>query len=109
MFSDEVDKTLDCLSLGYIETHRGFADIEVDFTGSASNIAEISISHFARAIDDAAHDGNFDTLEVIGAGTDVSGYFLQIKQSATATRTCDVVSLERATTGGLQNVVSQAK
>ena len=52
------------------------AAVQRYFSGTTSYITEIGIGHFAWAIDDAPHDGNFDALEMGGGGFDAGRGFL---------------------------------
>ena len=52
---------------GMLNLTAVFADVEVDLAGRAADVAEIGVGHFAGAVDDAAHDGNFDPFQMLGA------------------------------------------
>ncbi len=71
--ADEVDEAIDGFDFGDVELHRGLADVEIDFVGGAADVAEIGVGHFAGAVDDAAHDGDFDAFQVLGALLDAGG------------------------------------
>ena len=109
MFSDEIDEAFYRLDLGDVEAHRLTPDVEVDLARRAADISEISIGHLARTVHDASHNGYLHAFKVLSAGLDEGGDFLQIKQCSTTARAGDEVGLERATTGGLQNIVGQAQ
>ena len=109
MFSDEIDEALDGFGFGDVEPHRLTPDVEVDLARRTTNVAEIGIGHFTRAVHDASHNGDLHAFEVLGAGLNAGGHFLQVKQRAAAAWAGDEVGFERATTGGLQNIVGQAQ
>ena len=58
MFSNEVNQSIDSFGFGNIEFHGLLADVEIYLAGSAANITEVCICHFAGAIYDATHDRN---------------------------------------------------
>ena len=83
------------------------ADVKVDLARRAAHVAEIRVRHFAGAVHDAAHDGDLHALEMLRARLDARGDGLQIEQRPPAARARDVIGLEAAATGGLQNIISQ--
>lgn len=109
VLADEVDKALNGFGFGDVEFHGGFADVEVDLAGCTADVAEIGICHFAGAIDDAAHDSDTNALEVASGGADFLGGGLEVEKGATAGRAGDVIGLEDARAGGLENVVGKAE
>ena len=64
MLANQIFESIDGFCFGNIEFHCGFADVEIYFAGSAADVAKIRVCHFTRAIHNAAHDGNFHTLQV---------------------------------------------
>ena len=70
---------------GDVVFDTGFANIEVDFVGGSSDVAEVCIGHFSRAVDDATHDGDGDAFEVVGFGTDALGDALEVEEGASTT------------------------
>ena len=84
------------------------ADVEVHLAGRAADVAEIGVGHFAGAVDDAAHDGDFDALEVVGRLADFRRGGLQVEERAAAGGTGDVVGLEDAVADRLQDVEGEA-
>ena len=82
---DELDEAVEGLVGGDVVFNAGFADIEVDFVGGSSDVAEVCIGHFSRAVDDATHDGDGDAFEVVGFGTDALGDALEVKEGASTT------------------------
>ena len=109
VFADQVLEALDGFGFGDVEFHRGLADVEVDLAGRAADVAEIGVGHFAGAVDDAAHDGDFDALEVDGGRLDARGGGLQIEERAAAGGAGDVIGLEDAGAGRLEDVVGEAQ
>lgn len=105
----EVDETLDGFGFGDVEFHGGFADVEVDLSGSAADVAEIGVGHFTGTVDDAAHDSDAHALEVSGRCADFLGGGLEIEKGAAAGRAGDVIGFEDAGACGLQDVVGEAK
>jgi hypothetical protein len=51
-------------TLGDIEFHCRFADVEIHLARRAANIRKIGVGHFAGAVYDAAHDRNLDAFQV---------------------------------------------
>src|SRR5205823_3220691 len=94
VLSDEIDQPLNCLPLRDVKLDRGLADVEVDLAWRAADVAEIGIGHFAGAVDDAAHDGDFHAFEMLSAGLDAGGDGLQIKQSAATGWASDIIRFE---------------
>ena len=62
--------------------NTGFPDVQVDFVRPSTHITEIGVGHFTGAIDEAAHNRNFDTLQMPGVGFDVRGGGLKVKKGA---------------------------
>ncbi|MFM1944159.1 MAG: hypothetical protein RI897_3141 [Verrucomicrobiota bacterium] len=109
VFADEVDQSIDSFCFGNIEFHWGFSDVEVDFPGGTSDVAEVGIGHFAGAIDDAAHDGDFDSFEVVGACFDVGGDGLEVEESSAAAGAGDVIGFEATAAAGLEDIVGESE
>ena len=109
VFADEVYEAIDGLGLGDVEFYGCLADIEVDLAGGAADIAEVGIGHFAGAVYDAAHDGDFHTFEVARSDFDSRGGFLEIEKGAAAAWAGDIVGFENADTSGLKGVVGYAE
>ena len=109
MFADQVLEKIDRLGFGNIELHWGTTDIEIDLPWSSTDVAEIGIGHFAGAIDDAPHDGDFYALEMSGRLLNFSGGGLEIKERASATRASDIVSFEGASAGGLEEIKAHSQ
>jgi len=61
---------------GHIAFHDFFAFVQGNFSRSTSHIAEIGIGHFARAVDDAAHDGDLHAFQVMCGCADAGRGFL---------------------------------
>ena len=98
MLTNQINEPFDCVGLGDVEFDRRLADVEVDLAGRAAHVAEICVRHFARTVHDAAHNGDFHTLEMFRARLDASGDGLQVEQRPSARWTRDVIGLERTTT-----------
>ena len=96
VFVDKIDEAINSFYLWYIEFHGLFTHVEVDFSRGATDVTEIGIGHFAWAIHNASHNGDTDAFEVTGCLTNLLGGFLEIKKSATAGWTGDVVSFENS-------------
>src|SRR5439155_26485857 len=82
VFADEVHEAVDGFGFGDVEFDGFFADVEIDFSGRASDVAKISVGHFAGAIYDAAHDRNLHAFQMFGAVFDARGDRLQIEERA---------------------------
>ena len=85
-----------------------FALVERDFAGTTAHIAVIGVGHFARAVDYAAHNANFDAFEVVCVASNQGGGFLQIKQGAPARRAGYVFGFGDAGARGLQDAEGRA-
>lgn len=109
VFFDQVHEALDGFLLGDVELHGGLADVEIDLAGGSADVAEVGIGHLAGAIHNAAHDGDAHAFEVAGGFADLLGGVLQIEERAPTARAGDVVGLEDADAGGLQDVVADAQ
>ena len=107
MFPDEIGEAADGFRFRNIEFHGGLADVEVDLVRGTADVAEIGVRHFAGTVDDATHDGNSNALEMAGGGADFLCGVLEIEQGAAAAWAGDVVGLEDAGAGGLQDVVGE--
>ena len=82
---DEVDEAVEGLVGGDVVLNTGFADVKVDFVGSSSDVAEVGVGHFSRAVDDTTHDGDGDAFEVVGFSSDALGDALEVKEGASTT------------------------
>ena len=109
MLFDEVDESVDGFVFGNVEFHRFFADVEVDLAGGASDVAEVSIGHLSRSVDDAAHHRDANSFEVSGRFANALGRCLEVKERATTAGTGDIVGFENAGSAGLENVVGKAE
>ena len=98
---DKVNKALHRLVLRDIELYSLFPDIEVNLSGSATDIPKVGVSHFARTVNNASHHGNTDTLEVARCFADSLGSSLEIKEGSPAARTSHIIGLEDPGSGGL--------
>src|SRR5260370_14917113 len=76
---DEINQTINGFGFGDIELYRRLTDIQIDFPRGATNIAEISVSHFARSVHDTAHDRDLDAFQMRGRGFDPSRGGLKIE------------------------------
>ena len=109
MLTDQINEPVDGFVFRDIEFHGRFADVEIDLSGGSADVAEIGIGHFAGSIDDAAHHGDADPLEVTGGGADFLGGGLQIEEGTAAAWAGHVVGFEDADTGGLKDIVGKAE
>ena len=76
---DQIHQPFDGFFLRYIEFHWFLAHVEIDLPRRATHVAKMGISHFPRAIDDATHDGDFDSFQVLGARFDTRGHRLEVE------------------------------
>ena len=104
---DEVDEAVECLVSGDVVFDTGFADIEVDFVGGSSDVAEVCVGHFSRAVDDTTHDGDGDAFEVVGFGTDALGDALEVKEGASTTGAGDKFGFGDPCSCSLKDVVGK--
>jgi len=109
MLANQIFESIDCFCFGDVELHRCFADVEIHFAGPAADVAKIRIGHFAGTVHDASHDGDLYAIQVRGGCFDFRRCGLQIEQRPSAGRARDVISLEDARAGCLQDVVGQTE
>ena len=107
MFLDQGNQTGVGLGLGEVVLDAVLADVEVDFSGSAADVAEVGVGHFPGAVYDAAHNGELHALEVAGLGADALGRRLEIKERTTTAGTRDKFGLRDASAGALEDVVGE--
>lgn len=86
MFFYQVDKSIVGICKVNVLFDTFFSDVKVDLARFRANISKIGIGHLARTIDDASHDGNFDSGKVVGALLDPFGDILEVKKGASAAR-----------------------
>ena len=67
---DEFDQLIKRVHCRHVIFDAFFADVEVDFGRCPTDVAEVGVRHFAWTVDDAAHDGDRHTFQVIGARAD---------------------------------------
>ena len=77
--------------------------VQTDFASSGTYIAIVGIGHFTRAIDDTAHDTDFQSLEVSRSRLDAGDGRFQVVQCTSATRTRDVFGFGSTDTSCLQD------
>ena len=104
---DEVDESVEGLVGGDVVFNAGFADVEVDFVGGSSDVAEVGVGHFSRAVDDATHDGDGDAFEVVGFSSDALGDALEVKEGASTTGAGDKFGFGDACSCSLKDVVGE--
>ena len=64
MLADQILQPLHCFGFGNIEFHRLFSDVKIYLTWSAADVTEVGISHFTRAVYNAAHDRELHAFEM---------------------------------------------
>ncbi len=84
MVPDQLDQPLVGLGRRDVLGHHLLADEEGDLARAPAHVAEVGVGHLARAVDDAAHDGDLDALQVPGARLDARGGLLQVEERASA-------------------------
>ena len=67
VFFDQIDQAVERFFGGDVILYALFAYVEIDLRGRAADVAEVGVGHFTGAVDDAAHDRDRHTFEVIGA------------------------------------------
>ena len=91
-----------------VETHRLLAHVEIYLARRTADVAEIRVRHLAGAIDDAAHDRNFDAFQVPGRRADFCRRVLEVEQSVRPHEgTRHVIGFEHPRAGRLEDVVRQ--
>ena len=109
MLSYEIHESLHRIPFGNIELHGLLPNIEVYLTGGSTDITEVGVGHFTRAIDDAPHDGDTHPFEVGSGSLDEGRCFLEVEERSTAGGAGDVIGLEDTDPGGLEDVVGEAQ
>jgi len=104
---DEGDEAVVGVGLGDVVLDAVFADVEVYFARGATDVAEIGVGHFAGAVHDAAHDGEFHAFEMAGFGADALSGGLQVEEGASARGAGDVFGFRDARAGALEDVVGE--
>src|SRR5436190_4538952 len=84
-----------------------FPDVEIDFSRSAADVAEIGIGHFAGSVDDATHDGDLHALEMTGLLADALRRRLQIEECAATAWTRDEFGFRNSRPRALQDIEGQ--
>ena len=103
MFPEQVNQAVHRHSGRDVALDQGLALVEVDFSRTRPNVAEIGIGHLSRTIDHAAHHGNLHAREVGGALLDFFGGGLQIEEGAPTGGAGDEIRLVQTGAGGLQD------
>ena len=83
------------------------AAVEGYFALAHAHVAVVGVGHFAGAVDDAAHNADFDALEVVGALANHGGSLLQVEERAAAAGAANVFGLAHAGAGRLQDAEAQ--
>ena len=109
MFADQIRQAIHCLRFRDVELYRLLPNVEVNLARSTTDVAEISIRHFPRAVDNATHHRNANALEVARRFPDFLSRVLEIEKGASTTRTCNVVRLENTSSSCLKDIVGQAE
>lgn len=106
MFFDELDKFIDGIDLRNIIFNTFFSYVKINLTWGAADVAEIGVCHFARAVNDATHDGDGDADEVICFGSDGLGGFFEVEEGAAAGWTSDEFCFGYTMLGGLEDGIA---
>ena len=107
MLFNQRNEPIDGFSLRDAGGDAFFADVEIDFPGSAADIAEIGVRHFARPVYDATHDTDGYAVEMRGAGFDFAHGFLDVVKRTAAARAGDVFRPRLAGAGPLEDGVGE--
>ena len=87
--------------------HAGLADVEVNFSGRAADVAEVGVGHFAGAVDDTTHDRELHSFDVSRLRADELGGRLKVEQGAAATGSGDELGLGGAGAGALKDIIGE--
>ena len=82
--ADDVDEFVDRLGRRDIALDDVLAAVQGDAVRAGTNVAIVSIGHFAGTVHDAAHDADLDTLQVVCLGSDQRCGLLKVKQGSAA-------------------------
>ena len=93
------------VGLGNVFLDTLLAAIEGDFASAGTDVAIVGIGHFARAVDDAAHDADLQAHEVARGRFDAPDGVLQVVERAAAAGTGDVLGLGEFYAGSLKDGV----
>ena len=109
MLANQILQPLNRFRFRDIEFHRGLTNVKVHLARRATNISEIRIRHFARAIHNTTHDRNLHPFEMRRRRFDPRRRGLKIEQGSATRGTRDVIRLKNPRAGRLQNVVTQTQ
>ena len=109
MLLNQRNEAVNGFGLRYAGGDTFLADVEIDFSRCAADVAEIGVRHFARSVYDAAHDSDGHAVEVRSAGFDFAHGFLDVVKRTTAARAGDVFRSRLAGAGALEDGVGELK
>mmetsp|Transcript_37272 Transcript_37272/g.96273 ORF Transcript_37272/g.96273 Transcript_37272/m.96273 type:complete len:251 (-) Transcript_37272:100-852(-) len=101
---DELHERIHSLLRGDSALHAVVADVEVHLAHAAADVAEVRVRHLARAVHDAAHDGDAHPRQVPRALLDLRRGVLEVEEHAAAGGAADELRLRDAHAGRLQQV-----
>ena len=84
MILDQLNKLVASLVIGDGPLDHLLSNVEVDLARSSTDIAEISICHLTRPVDNASHDGNCNSREMPSFLPDLLRDLLQVKEGPSA-------------------------
>ena len=103
MLLDEVNQAVDGIVLGDIHLDALLALIQADASCRGTDVAVVGVGHFARSVDDTAHDTDFQVFEVGRRLLHAVHCRLQVKHRPAAARARDELRLADALTRRLQD------
>mmetsp|Transcript_37270 Transcript_37270/g.96263 ORF Transcript_37270/g.96263 Transcript_37270/m.96263 type:complete len:308 (-) Transcript_37270:487-1410(-) len=101
---DELHERIHSLLRGDSALHAVVADVEVHLAHAAADVAEVRVRHLARAVHDAAHDGDAHPRQVPRALLDLRRGVLEVEEHAAAGGAADELRLRDAHARRLQQV-----
>jgi len=72
------------------------ASVQVNRAGAGAYVPIVGVGHFAWAVDDAAHNGDFEAFEVACTSPDAGRDFFQVEEGASTRRASDVIRAHNA-------------
>ena len=100
---DERDEFFDGLRLGDILQHALLALVEADAVDARADVAIVRVRHLARSIDDAAHNADFQALQMRRGRFYPRDSRLQVVERPSAAGAGDILRLADAPPRGLQD------
>lgn len=103
VFADQGDEPVERLLLRDVAFDDGAPLVEGDAPGSGAHVAVVGVGHLAGAVDDAAHDADFEIFQMRRARLDLRQRPLDVVERAAARGAGDVFGMREAYARRLQD------